>query len=220
MDNTVAQNEYRITIAQNRLKRHQVTALHLMIGFLLLLMGVVTWMVPSSIKTDSFAFLNIAGIAYAAFGLCLILVSVFFNRRLIQNPSGNQLLRIIEALVLLSILVYTLLQKWYLPFGYSAAALLVIVFAYLWEKDAQSAKVVTISERGVYIPGFFKSQNLPWQDISRVIIKHAILTIDCQNNHLYQFSVTDITADDSEEPLSVFSMRMIAAHKHLPKSDW
>jgi len=51
MDNTVAQNAYRITIAQNRVKRHQVTALHLMMGFLLLLMGVVTWMVPTSVKT-------------------------------------------------------------------------------------------------------------------------------------------------------------------------
>lgn len=220
MDNKVAQNAYQITISQNRLKRNQVTALHLMIGFLLLLMGVVTWIVPSSVKTESFAFLDVAGIAYASFGLCLIVVSVFFNRRLVQKPSGNQLLRVIEALVLLSILVYTLIQKWYLPFGYSAAALLVIVFAYLWEKDAQSDKVVAVSEKGIYIPGFFKSLNLPWQDISRVILKHAILTIDCHDNHLYQFPVTDVKADDPEEPLSVFSLRMMAAHKQLPKSDW
>lgn len=220
MDKAVAQNAFRITISQNRVKRHQVTALHLMVGFLLLLMGVVTWGIPSAIKTESFAFLDMAGIAYAVFGLCLILVSVFFNRRVIQNPGGNQLLRVIETLVLLSILAYTLLQKWYLPFGYSLAALLVIVFAFLWEKDAQSEKVVLVSERGVYIPGFFKSQNLPWQDISRVMIKHSILTVDCHNNHLYQFAVTDVAADEPEEPLSVFSMRMIAAHKHLPKSDW
>lgn len=212
---------YKITIKQNRIKKNQVTALHLMIGFLLFMMGLVTWLVPASIKTEQFAFLDVAGIFYSAFGFGLIIVSIFLNRKIIQNPLKNQALRIIEIITLLSILAYTIFQKWYLPLGYSSAALLVIVFAYYWEKAARSERVISINNQGIKVPGFFKSLSLQWQDIARIVLRHAVLTVDCHDNRLYQFDVSKVAPDDgSPELFHEFCKGMIESHKDIPKSDW
>jgi len=212
---------YRITTRQHRIKKHQVTALHLMIGFLLFMMGLVTWLVPGTVKTERFAFLDIIGIAYSAAGLLLIVIAVFLNRKVIQNPIRNQALRIIEILLLLTILVYTIIQQWYLPLGYSSVALAVIIFAYFWERNAHAARILTIDSQGVRVPGFFRNLTLAWQDVSRIILRHAVLTIDCHNNRLYQFDVTQVSPDEgSPEPFHSFCEAMIATHRHLPKDDW
>lgn len=215
------ESNYYITTKQNRIKKNQVTALHLMIGFLLFMMGLVTWLVPASIKTEQFVFLDLAGIFYSVFGLGLILISIFFNRRIIQRPAKNQALRILEILVLLSILIYTIIQKWYLPLGYSSAALLVIVFAYFWEKSARAERVISINHQGVHVPGFFKSLSLQWQDITRIVLRHGVLTVDCNENRLYQFDVRKVMPNEgSPAPFHDFCTEMIESHKDLPKSDW
>lgn len=215
------EQSYEVTIRQNRIKKNQVTALHLMIGFLLFLMGMVTWLVPAALKTERFDFLNLAGILYSGFGLLLLIVSVFFNRKVIQVPSRNQTLRAIEIIVLLSIFGYTLIQKWYLPMAYTAAALLAIVFAYFWEKNAQADRVIRMSREGVFVPGVFRSMAFQWQDIARVVLRHAVLTIDCHDNRLYQFDVKSILPKEaSSELFHNYCKEMIEAHKALPHNDW
>lgn len=216
----ITEHSYQITVKQNRVKKNQVTALHLMIGFLLFMMGLVTWLVPASVKTEQFAFLDIAGIFYSVFGLGLLIISVLLNRKIIQNSSNNLALRIIEIIVLLSILVYTLFQKWYLPFGYSTAALLVIIFAYFWEKNALRKRIISISNQGILIPGFFKTLSLQWQDIAQIVLRHAVLSVDCHGNRFYQFDVSKVAPDDGTPKLfHEFCMEMVERHKELPKSD-
>lgn len=220
-DRQEPEHRYQITTRQNRIKKNQVTALHLMIGFLLFLMGTVTWLVPASVKTEKFAFLDVAGILYSIFGLLLVIVSVFFNRKVIQVPARNLALRTIEILVLLSILIYTLLQKWYLPMAYTLAALLAITFAYFWEKNAQADSVIRLNKDGIFVPGVFRSMTFQWQDVSRVVLRHAVLTIDCHDNRLYQFDVSKVAPNEATpESFHNFCSKMIEAHKDLPRSDW
>lgn len=214
------EKDFRVTVHQNRIRRNQVTALHLMMGFLFFMMGLFTWLVPSAIKTERFVFLNLIGLGYALFGFILLLIAVFFNRRIIQKPLPNKALRVIEAFALLPILVYALVQKWYLPFAYSLAALLAIMFAYFWERYAQKDQTIEISEKGIFIPRFFRSRVLNWQDVSRVILKHSILTIDCYDNRLFQSRVSSKWSRGSSDRFNEFSTDMIEAHKHLHRDDW
>lgn len=219
-EKAIAQN-YKVTVHQNRIKRNQVTALHLMIGLLLFMMGFVTWSIPASIKTNRFAFLDVVGIIYSVLGISLILISIFFNRRIVQSASGNRVLRILEILILFSILLYTIIQKWYLPIAYSSAALLAIIFAFFWEKNADTDKIIQINTSGIIIPNFFRNQVLKWQDIDHVVLRHSVLTIDCRNNHLFQFDTGKASQEITcPETIEDFCKKMIEEHKSLPKNDW
>lgn len=214
-------DNFRITTRQNRIKRNQVTALHLMIGFLLFMMGLVTWSVPLTMKTARFAFLDVVGILYSVFGFCLVVVSVFFNKRVIQKSRWNQLLRVIEILVLLSILIYTVIQKWYLPVAYSSAALLVIVFAFWWERNAGQESIIQINKGGIAIPKFLGKTFLKWQQVSHIVLRHSVLTIDCLDNRLYQLSITKVEPEaTSMEKFESFCSEMIQAHEHLREEEW
>jgi hypothetical protein len=208
---------FSLSILQNKLKRNQVTALHLMVGFLLIVMGFVTWLVPGSLKRIEYAFLDTISLIYIAFGCFLLLVSVFFNKKIIQGKS-NLFIRFLEVLALLPILIYSLMQKWYLPAAYSTAAFIGIAFAYLWEKSAGRKVQVVVTDTGVHLP-YFSGKTLKWPEIERFIIKHGVLTVDCRDNHLYQY---EIQATDPRIIASIltFAEQNIARSKHLYDTDW
>lgn len=212
-------SSFELTIAQKRIKQHQVTALHLMIGFLLVLMGLVTWSVPLDLKTDRFSFLGVVGLAYTVIGFILIVIAVFFNKRMLQKPRINKALRFLESLILLTIVVYTLIQSWYLPFAYAVSACLLIVFAFYWEFQAQKELILKMKEDSIQIPGIFIKKTIPWQDISHAVFKHQLITIDCQNNHLYQFQVRKLQPDIEQGAFNQWLQERIASHSHLPRTD-
>lgn len=211
------ETSFSLFVLQNKLKRNQVTALHLMVGFLLILMGFVTWLIPGSLKSMRYAFLDTISLIYIVFGFFLLFVSVFFNKKIIQGKS-NLLIRFMEVTALFPILIYSLIQKWYLPATYSAAAFTGIVFAYFWEKNAGKKAQVHIDKEGVRLP-HFTGKTLKWPEIERLIIKHGVLTIDCRNNHLYQYEIENINSDIIYKLLN-FTDKNIENSLHLYKPDW
>lgn len=212
-----AETSFSLFILQNKLKRNQVTALHLMVGFLLIVMGWVTWLVPVSIKSIRYAFLDTISLVYIAFGGFLLFVSVFLNKKIIQGKS-NLLIRLLEVIALLPVLIYSLVQHWYLPAAYSTAAFIGVAFAYLWEKSAGKKAQVTIDETGVHLP-YFNGKTIRWPEVERFIIKYGILTVDCRDNHLYQYEIQAITPDLASNILN-FTEKSIEKSKHLYKADW
>lgn len=216
-----ANKEFSLIIKHNQVKRNQVTALHIMIGILLFMMGYVMWLMPNFFQIEQYAILMIGGMVYGLFGLILIIISIFFNRKIIQNPFYNQVLRILEILVLLSILIYSAYERWYLPVAYCTAALGLIVFAYFWERRAQKEQRIQLTSSGILIPLFFKKIKLHWQDISNIVLRHSILTIDCHDNKLYQFNVQGLKPEN-ESPESFISTckQWMEDSKDLPRNDW
>ena len=210
---------YTITLEGNQVKKNQVTGMHLMAGLLLIVMGLLTWLVPNAVKQEEFAFLNWVGLGYAFFGVAILVICIFFNKSVIQTKA-NFTLRVLEVVSLAPILVYSLLQKWYLPAGYSAAALLGIVLAFYWEKSGKQKRVATFSDAGLHIPRLGKNSDLAWQDITRVLLKHNILTIDCRDNKLFQFTVDNLENTVKQEEFEGYCRIQIEAKKQFHKAAW
>jgi len=225
--NTSASSEFTIPISGSKVKKHQVTAMHLIAGFLLIVMGLVTFVTPYAVgiirpainnpQKPDVSVINYLGLAYALFGLVLIIITTFFNKKVIQTKA-NFPLRIIEIIAFLSILFYSLLQKWYLPAAYSGAALMGIILAYFLEKSGHSPQSILINERGIKIPG--RSGNILWQNIKAVIFKHNVITIDCKDNKLFQYTFFKETIINYIPAIESFSRKSIEDKAHLSIEDW
>lgn len=210
---------YQLILEGKQIKRNQVTGMHLMAGFLLIVMGLLTWLVPNSVKQKEFDFLNYAGLVLAILGLVVVFVCIFFNKKVIQTKA-NLALRLLEISSLALVFLYSLYQKWYLPAGYSAAALLGIVLAFYWEKTGKRNRIATFTDNGVHIPGLGKNTDLPWQAIKQILLRHNILTVDCMDNKLYQILLANPQSVINKEEFETYCKFQIQAKKHLHKTDW
>jgi hypothetical protein len=212
---------YKIPLEGKQVKKNQVTGMHLMAGFLLIVMGMFTWLVPNDIKQEEFIFLNWAGLSYAFLGIAIVIICIFFNKRIIQTKA-NFTLRILEVCALTLVLIYSLMQKWYLPAGYSGAALLGIILAFYWEKSGKQSRVATVHDDGLHIPRLGRNNLLLWQDINRVLFRHNILTIDCKDNRLIQLTVENTSPNGivNKEEFEQYCYKKIEEKKDLRKEDW
>jgi len=218
MEHTKAAPVHTVPVIHNRIKNNQVTALHLMAGLLLLVLGFITWIRPSEIKIIHHELLRDIGVLYLLFGLALIIISVFFNKKIIQSKK-NTALRFLELLAFLPVIFYTLSQKWYLPFAYSTAAFIGIVFAYFWEKGAAGAFYIYINPKGISLPRFGSDKQILWRDIQTVIFKHDLITINCRNNKVFQFQIK-MDKFQVTPQLRSFCTSQVAANEHLYQEDW
>ncbi len=210
---------YTLPVEGSRVKRNQVTGMHLMAGLLLLVMGFVTWAVPNQVKQAEFSFLNQVGIAYTLFGILLLIVTIFFNKKVVQTKAGL-VLRIIEILALLPIFIYALQNKWYLPAIYSGATLAGILFAYFWEKSGTKPRYIYIDKSGINLQQFAGNKKIDWPNVARVLLRHNILTIDCRDNRLTQYKVLPAQLDLEKEHFEQNCARLIQEHEHLHQKDW
>ena len=62
-----------------------------------------------------------------------------------------------------------------------------------------------------------RRSSLAWNEIEQVILRFGILTIDCTDNHLYQWNVN--TPDFSKEELEAYCTKQVMENKGK-KSDW
>lgn len=215
----IQETAYTLPVEGSRVKRNQVTGMHLMAGLLLVVMGLLTWAVPDGVKQAELSFLNETGIGYALFGLVLLIVTIFFNKKIIQTKAGF-ILRVIEILALLPIFVYAIQKEWYLPATYSGATLAGIIFAYFWEKSGTKPRYIFIDKNGINLQQFTGSKKVAWPDITRVLLRHNILTIDCKDNKLMQYKVLPEHLDINKETFENHCAQLITENAHLHRKDW
>lgn len=216
------QQQFEIPILEKGVKRNQVTAIHLMAGLLLIAMSSITLVVPDGLKAEARPLLNTMGIVYMISGGLILVVSIFFNKKVIQKKA-NLALRLLEILLFLPIFVYSLIQQWYLPATYAAAAILAILLAYYWEKRGVRTKKAIINETGVHLPLSGTTKSFPWQDINKLMFRHRILTIDCKNNRLIQLNVPnepDNNALPTQSAIEKYSNQQIIVNKNKITDDW
>ena len=208
----------KIQVVNNRIKNNQVTALHLMVGLLFIVLGLVTVMVPSTIKTLKYMYLENIGWLYFLFGIFLIIISIFYNKKVIQTKK-NQVLRIIEIIALSIIIVYSIIHEWYLPASYCFAALIGVGFAYLWEKQALKEFNILLSDQGVSVPKIWSNTQIHWKDIKYIILKHNVITIDCKDNKLIQYSINSLYGNEAIK-IENYASDQIKNNKHLYQENW
>jgi hypothetical protein len=210
---------YQILLEGKQLKRNQITGMHLMVGFLLIGIGMVTWLVPDSVKQTALQFLNYVGLIYAIVGFIIVIICIFFNKKIIQTKA-NSTLRILEIIALLIVLSFSVYKKWYLPVGYSGSGLIAILLAYYLEKNNKKDKKATFGENGIHVPGLGKHTNAPWEEIKNIILKHNILTIDFMNNKLYQAKLSKSNSVINYDAFNAYTKDKIDSNRHKYREDW
>lgn len=187
---------YTLELVKEKVKRNQVVAFHLIAAIILMIMGFITFVTPFSLniyqagkENTQFVEMNwvhYVGLLISLIGLSIIIITIFFNRRFIQDKK-NLIIRIIEILCFLPILAYCLYNKWYLPATYSGAALIGICLAYIFEKNQEKNRIIEINNQGILLKTSSKNTKWNWEELEHFIIKHNVLTLRTTDKKLFQF---------------------------------
>ena len=113
--------------------------------------------------------------------------------------SRNEKAILIGAFLLLSV-------AWILS-GYWVVGVLNILFMILHTASLQKP-IVSINERQVIYPSFPK-KIIDWQDLSNLIIKDGLLTIDFKNNKIIQQQIADISSTIDEKEFNDFCSQQL-----------
>lgn len=189
---------YEFILKKKTVKRNQVTAFHIIAALILIIMGFITVITPFSLNIFNagkehipqvrFGIVNYSGLLFAIIGIFILVVSIFYNKRYIQKRN-NLIIRIIEIICFAIILAYCLLQKYYLPAAYSAAALLGIILAYFIENAEQREIKIEIAESSIRMKSKLKESNWEWHQLENFILKHNVITLHTTEKKMYQFII-------------------------------
>ncbi len=221
--------QYQIQIISKGIKKSHITAIHLLSGFLLIAMGAVAFFTPlvlyiakggkEHFEIDKeFTIANWAGIAYVLVGLLILILTIFFNRKIIQT-NKNFVVRLIEFVALSTAFIYCILQNWMLPAVYSGVGLITIFVALYLEKRATQKRFLTILEGGVQIQNAIGTKNYAWSLINNIIINRNIITIDCKNDILIQEQIEAPEKLDNVE-LSNYIQIQLEKNKDKYQENW
>jgi hypothetical protein len=201
---------YELPIVEQRVKPHQVTALHMMAALAFVGAGAIMSLLYEPAK--------IWGTGLWIIGVLLMIVAMGRNKWLVK-PANNRILRIIELLILLSLAIFTTLQKWPPPAIMFGVLTIAVGFALWWESQPEAGVQVVLDDAGIKLPVTSRRRFINWQDADQVIIRFGILTIDCEDNRLYQYNIANTQID--KEAFEEYCRVQIAAGKlKKDKNDW
>jgi len=103
--------------------------------------------------------------------------------------------------------VFILLSLAWIVAGYWIVGVLNILFMIL-HIGALQKPIVTINETQVIYPSFPK-KIIDWQDLSNLIIKDGLLTIDFKNNKIIQQQIADISSTIDEKEFNDFCRQQL-----------
>lgn len=208
---------YTLHVRGKAIKKNQITGLHIMLGLLFLFIGILSLAGEAARPSENASVL--ADWWVFGFGGLLLIISIFFNKKILQVRELNYTLRLLEFVTLLLILIYSYRHQFFLQFTYIGTALIALVLTTVWEKRSEKFTPVILDSEGIRIGHFLRPRKLNWSEIQRVIFKHGILTIDCRNDRLFQYPVSAPLSPLDREALE-FAERSIREHAHAYRGDW
>jgi len=197
---------YDLPLAEEKVKPHQVTTLHLVcaLGFIGTgaIIAVYNYTIP------------IWGGALLVAGIVLLGLTLFKNRWVTR--TANLPVRIAELLIALAIALYSMTQHWKFPTGMFGVLSAGILFAMFWERKSGAVLYVHIDESGLQLP-VLRRRTLPWTEVEEVVLRFSILTINCTDNHLFQWTIADTNTDP--EIFEAFCNAQVEKHKSERRND-
>lgn len=207
---------FELPVNEQRVKPHQLVALHLIIGFVLLAFSGVALLMNRAIETN--ILMKTAVIAVFIFCIVLIGASIFRSRWL-KKTAVNNVVRLVEFVVVILISIYFLSYAMHIPAALFAVLAALVIVSIIWERKSNAPMFITISEQGIHIPLSLKKRQLHWAEVENVILRFGTLTINTVGNHMYQWMLGDHKVD--EEQFTIFCKAHIeAAKKDRKKYDW
>ena len=206
---------FTLALTEEKVKPYQTVALHFLVGLALFTFGVLSYLfyfytINITNAASSMPELKRWGPLMLFPGAVILFISLFRGNWL-KKSKNNRLLRIIEISCSLLSCGYFALGHWWLPAGIFGILAATLLLAGLWENSKNRAQFITIDGKGVQLPATSRRKSLEWREIEQVILRFGILTIDCVDNHLYQWNVN--TPDFSKEELETYCSKMVEEHK-------
>jgi len=199
--------EYNLLLADSKVKPHQVTTLHLVSSFAFIGAGAIITIYNYTIP--------IWGLAILLAGLSLLGLTIFRNSW-INDKKINPILRVVELIIATAFAIYSLLMQWKFPiviFGGLSAALL---FALFWERNAGGKLYIYVDDDGLRLP-VVRRRFIPWNEVDIIVLKYGTLTINCLDNHLFQWSVS--VPDVNLEAFDAFCSAKVEEHIGKRRND-
>jgi hypothetical protein len=150
-------------------RRRSAGLLHIVIGFFMILKAAAYYRLIN--YANFFTMLPI--LAVGSFSLFY----GFFRRKLDWSARYNYWLRLIQAVS------FAALGIWLTSFGKSIDYIGVFLFALFTlmllfsEKRIFEDTLITLDEKGVTIPGYYRNHIVAWEDVSQVVVREDFVTI-------------------------------------------
>lgn len=222
---------FEIPLAEQKIKPHQVTALHLMAGFALVAAGAFIIFVFLTLMLIPFSWekmaranaVNIHTILFPEYimlatGLVILFLAFFRNKWLLK-PRNNRIIRIVELVLCVVIAGYSLYNTAMVLAGIFGVLTGAIVYSFFAEQAGGQQARVVIDEGGIRLPAMVRRRHINWAEVEKLLLRHGTLTISCIDNKLYQW-ITTPNDTDSDTIEAFCDAHIEAAKKDRKKYEW
>jgi hypothetical protein len=219
---------FELPLVEERVKPHQLTALHLFVAFILLITAsllLVSYSAVSHLPEDKLAeykmllyFGPAVSVALYAITAILLIVTIVKNKWL-QKPMNNMLFRTFELLLIASLFIYCTVAGLVIPAIIYAILCTTIILAISWERKKHIPLVINIDKDGIKLPITSRTRIIDWADIEHVILRFGTLTVNCVDNRLYQWNIGNYNFET--DVFEVFCIRQVdKAKEKRDNNNW
>lgn len=201
--------EYQFAVNEEKVKPHQMTALHLICALTFTGAGAITAIYNYTIP-------YFGGFVLVC-GLLVLGVTMFRNRWLLQ-PARNQAWRIGESVVAGMMAGVSFYEHWKFPMWIFLVLGACLVFALFWERTAADQLSVWIDDQGIKLPVTARKRYLDWHEVEVVVVRFGTLSINCADDRLFQYTLKGTFAD--REEIEKYCALQVEANKHKRIADW
>ena len=198
---------YDLPLVEEKVKPHQVTTLHLVSSFAFIGAGAIIVIYNYTIPGWGLALL-ITGI--------LILGLTIVKNKWITSAKVNPAIRILELLIAISVGMYSYFQQWKFPVVIFSILSAALAFSIYWERNSDNILYVHVDDDGLKLP-VVRRRFIPWKEIDNVVFRFGTLTINCLDNHLFQWTIAEQTIDP--ETFEVFCKRKVDENAKRRRND-
>lgn len=200
---------FLLPLTENRVKPHQITALHLILALAFAGTGAVFFWIYQ---------LSIWGIGLMVLGGLLLIVSLFTNRWLLR-PSINRTLRLGELMVALSVLSYAAINQMYFPLVMYALFGGALLYALLSEGNKSNKQAIQVTIDKIKLPISSRRKSIEWYEVETVILRYGTLTVNCVDGRMFQWTIGLYDFDDSDFK-DFCDVQVKEAMKDRTKNNW
>ena len=91
-----------------------------------------------------------------------------------------------------------------------------LIFGIFWERKSAETLYVHIDDEGLRLP-VMRRKFIPWTEVENVVMRFGTLTINCVDNHFFQWNISNGKEDN--EIFEAFCNAKVEEHKGKRRND-
>jgi len=128
-----------------------------------------------------------------------LVVAGILNKKLLTSLAKHLSLLLFEFVLIISGAIYYWSKEASLVSVSHALLAGTIVLFWIYLKRRENGEKILISEANIILPGLSSDRIVEWDELSNLIKKHDLLTLDFKNNRLLQIEVINADHIDEDE---------------------